>query len=233
MAILVLLIILIDALSLTYFDTRYFFFIYPLIIILSFLSLQNILSNIFYKQIQVNIILLFLLIPILFFSEDFNLRHLLKIDSREMNYRENFTLAQKIHYYPRWDTRTPAEFINKNLRNDEIVIANEQVYDYYLKRIDYFYYNYKFKRTEFTSISVDRGKKERWTNANLVYDTNGLTRLLVDKKVTKWFIINTFYGNRDLDSINFFNDYKKYLVYADQDSVTFVYKIPPKPLVSN
>jgi hypothetical protein len=215
-------------LSLTYFDTRYFFFLYPLIIITSFLSLQNILSKIFYRQFQTNFTLSLLVIPILFFSEDFNLRHLFLIDSREMNYRQNFTLAEKIHYYPRWDTRTPAEFINKNLKNDEIVIINEQVYDYYLNRTDYFYYNYK--GPEFTGISVNKGKKERWTNARLIYNTKDLKGLLIDKKKTKWLLVNTFYTNKDLDTINTFTDSKRYLIYSDQDSITFVYKIPPRLL---
>jgi hypothetical protein len=210
-----------------YVDTRYFFFLYPLILIAAFSSLQNVLSNIFNKQIQINFTLLLFIIPILFFSEDFSLKHVSQIDSREMNFRLNFTSAEKTHYYPRWDTRTPAEFINQNVKNDELVISNEQVYDFYLKRVDYFYYNYM--EPEFAGISIDRGKKERWTNADLVYTRNDFKRLLADTTETKWLLINTFYGNKDLESLNISNDFKKYLVYTDQDSITYVYKIPSIP----
>ena len=115
------------------------------------------------------------IIIILFVSEDFNLNHLFNIDTKRVNYRINYTYTQKDYYYPRWDTRTPAERINNDASPQDIIITNEQVNDFYLKRLDYVYKDYRGK---IIGVSADHGKKEIWTNANLLYDDQQLIYLL-------------------------------------------------------
>jgi len=170
-------------------------------------------------------VVIFLLI-----SEDFKLNHLLNIDSKEINFRINFSLAEKVHYYPRWDTRTPAEMINNNASSDDLIITNEQVNDFYLKRLDYVYIDYRGK---LQGVSVDQGKKELWTNANLFYDDKDLINFLLKANKTKWLIINTLWGIRILRQDNFFQSFKKYAVYANPDSSAILYKIPPNPKIGN
>ena len=156
-------------------------------------------------------------------SEDFNLNHLINIDSEKVNYRINYTYDQKDHYYPRWDTRTPAEIINKHARPSDIIITNEQVNDFYLKRLDYVYVDY---RGNMSGVSATQGKKEIWTNASLIYDDKRLINLLEQYKERKWVIINTVWGIRFLKNDNFFNEFKKYIFYTNPDSSAIVYKIP-------
>jgi len=166
-------------------------------------------------------VVIFLLI-----SEDFKLNHLLNIDSKEINFRMNFSLAEKVHFYPRWDTRTPAEVINKNASKDDLVITNEQVNDFYLKNLDYVYIDYRGK---LNGVSVDDGRKELWTDEKLIYRDTDLINILRYDKKNKWLIINTLWGTRFLKQNNFFKDFRKYVVYANEDSSAILYRIPPIP----
>ena len=219
-----IILLLVDLLNLNYFDTRYFLFLYPLILILMFVSLERIINLIFNSLNMQKVLFVFLSTLILFFSEDFNLNHLVNIDSKEINYRINFPLVQKIHFYPRWDTRSPSEFINRNANDSDIVIINEQVNDFYLNKLDYIYRNYQ--GVEFPGESVDNGKKERWTDANLIYTNKQFIDLLKDNVHRKWLIVNTLWEKQTQEQNNFFRDFGKYAVYTNKDSSAIVYKIP-------
>ena len=225
-SIFIILILLVNILNLTYFKTRYFFFLYPLTLLLAFESLQR-LFQFFIKNRKISqyIFLITSIIIILFVSEDFNLNHLFNIDTKRVNYRINYTYTQKDHYYPRWDTRTPAEIINNDASPQDIIITNEQVNDFYLKRLDYVYKDY---RGNMIGVSADHGKKEIWTNADLLYDDQQLIYLLNHNKNQKWVIINTEWGIRYLEKDGFFKEFKKYIFYTNPDSSAILYKIPGK-----
>jgi hypothetical protein len=217
-------------LNLTYFDTRYFFFLYPLILLLILSIVEIIAAKISSNNLVSTVSFTILIIGFLFISEDFNINHLYNIDSKAINFRENFSFAQKIHYYPRWDTRAPAEVINRNLNDSDIVITNKQMNDFYLKKLNYIYIDYR--ESDFPGIFVDNGKKERWTNANLIYDDKSLINLLKDKDSTKWLIINTMWGTGFLKQDHFFKEFSKYAIYSNDDSSAIVYKIPPHPVIN-
>ena len=221
------LLLLIMFLNLYYFDTRYFFFLYPVVLLLSITVLKKIVESILSIDYLKNIVFALFLIGFLFLSEDFNLNHLYNIDSKKITFRENFSLAEKVHYYPRWDTRTPAEIINKNIKNNDIVITNKQLNSIYLNRLNYVYIDYR--NSDFAGIYVDDGKKERWTNTNLIYSDKELINLLENYNSTKWLIINTLWGTGYLKESNFFNEFRKYEIYSNKDRSAILYKIPPRP----
>lgn len=223
-SLLIFLVLLVNILNLAYFDTRYFLFIFPLILILSFSSLENILQKIIPKENFKTACFIIISALILIASEDFNLNHLFRIDSKEINFRQNMTLAEKIHYYPRWDTRAPAEFINERRKSNDIVIINEQVNDFYLDSLSYVYRDYR--SINFKGESIDRGRKERWTDAGLIYDDKDLINLLRNGNNTKWFLLNTIWSTRFLREDSFFVYFDKYAVYANNDSSAIVYKVP-------
>lgn len=224
--ILIFLLTAIGALNLLYFDTRYFLFLYPLVIVLCFSSLYSITEAYLIRPQTKKAVLIISTTFILFLSEDFNLKTLYKIDSREINFRYKMSLAQKVHYYPRWDTRTPAELVNRLASPEDYIISNEQVNEQYLRKLDYLYIDYRSE--SLAGVSVDEGKRERWTGAKLIYDNKFLTNLLLEPNVTKWLIINTQWGTRFLKKDNFFTDFKKYAVFANFDSSAIVYKIPAR-----
>lgn len=222
--ILVSLVLAVDFLNLTFFTTRYFFFLYPLVMILAIIGAKIIAGFLFNKSISLKYATYCLfIIVLLVFSEDFKLYHLVKIDDREINFRNHMSLAQKSHFYPRWDMRTPAEIVNKYAKPSDIVISNEQVNDFYLKELDYIYVDY---RGRLNGVSVNSGKKELWTNANLIYTDKDFLKLLFSNNNTKWLIVNKERGVGFLEKDNFFKNFKKYSIYANPDSSAILYKIP-------
>lgn len=226
-----LLMLFVTTLNLTYFKTRYFFFLYPLLILLNLSTIERVINK-FNLQNKIKLgSFLILIIGYLVISEDFNIYHLYNIDSRNVNFREHYSKKLKDHYYPRWDVRTPDEYVNRNLKKGDIVIIDEQLSEFYLKRVDYIYKDYT-DNVEFPGISVLNGTKERWTGANLIYTAPGLINFLLHKDSDKWLIINTVWGIRFLKADSFFVKFKKYEVFNNFDTTTVVYKIPPKPDVN-
>jgi hypothetical protein len=167
----------------------------------------------------------------LFISEDFDSQHLFNIDSREVNFREHYSKKLEDHYYPRWDIRTPDEFVNKRLKKGEIVIISEQLNEFYLNKVDYIYLDYT-DNVNFRGISILNGKRERWTGANLIYTSSDLIDLLLKKDSPKWLILNTVWGVRFLKADSFFVKFKNYEVFRNTDTTTIVYKIPPSPEIN-
>jgi len=225
---LLFLILVQNILKLTYFETRYFFFLYPLILLLALFSLERINNFIIKRDYLSKFAFGLSVIVFLMLSEDFNINHLKNIDSKEINFRMNFSLPLTEHYYPRWDVKTPAEVINKNAGLNDIVIINEQINDYYLNKLNYIYRDYH--GADFPGESVDIGRMERWTGAKLIYDDKKLIDLLKKDDRIKWLLLNTIWSTRFLKADSFFVQFNKYAVYANDDSSAIVYKIPPNPL---
>lgn len=222
------LILQISFLNLTYFKTRYFFFLHPLIIILDFSIIFVFLDEYFSLKWLRRLIFIIVGIMILFFSEDFDLNHVYNIDSEKINFRQGMNRMQKDHYYPRWDVRTPAEIINKNVQKDDIVIVTEQINEFYLKKQDYMYED--SRAIDFSGVSILNGTKERWTNSKLIYNNLKFIDLIKNTNTTKWVVINTIYGTRFMKEVSFFENYESYKFYTSPDSSIVIYKIPPQTL---
>ena len=161
-----------------------------------------------------------------FFSSDFSLYHLLNINSREVHFRTIYKPSQATIYFFRNDYVTPAEVINDNMSDSDLVITTQAPIEYYLKRLDYYYRNYK--DGEFTGRSRLDGKKEVWTNANLIYTKKDLFNFIKNSKSTIWLsdFSNRRYGIQSTDKeIN--EKFGKYLYYMNLDSTINVFKIPP------
>ena len=221
----ILLLFLITFINTFYFDTRYFFFLFPLFLILVFGSLQIGITYFLKNHKTQSLAFIFASILLAVVSEDIGYDHLVHIDSARINFRKGFTKAEKIHYYPRWDSRSVSEVVNTESRADDIIITNDQISDFYLKRLDYIYENYK--ANDFRIESVEGGKKERWTNANLIYTYDDLLKKLFDSESTKWLIVNKMWGVKELEKLGFFKKIEPYLYYQSEDDLTFLYKISP------
>jgi len=209
-----------NILKLTYFDTRHFFFLYPLILLLSILSIERISNFIRQKSIG-KVVFSLAFIPILIGSEDFEIKHFLSIDSKETNFRMNFSFPLTVHYYPRWDVETPSKIVNKESSSDDIIITNEHSVDYYLKRLDYIFKD--FNGSDFKGESVLNGRKERWTDAKLIYKYSDLNQVIDNNHQRIWLLINNMWA---LDDLNFLiRKYDKYLYYSSIDGRILLFKI--------
>lgn len=226
-AIVIFVFVLVTFINLKHFATRYFFFLFPIYLTLSLLLLEISIKRLF-SSFKIQQLFLFgYLIIFLFIAEDFNLNHLLNIDTEEINYRKTMSYSEKRHYYPRWDSRTVSELVNNNSSDDDLIITNEKTSSYYLNRLNYIYADYT--GGEFRIQSVNNGKNERWTNALLIYDYNDFMKKLLPSENQKWLIINKMWGMKRLEKLGFFENINQYLFHESSDGLTNLYKIPAVP----
>ncbi len=208
--------------DLMYRETRYTFFIAPIVLMLVLYSVHYILSKIFTRQLLVNVFFISLILMAFIISKDFNPYHLIHIDRQDVNYRMIYNnMNYKQHLYRRWDILTPTDYVKKNLGKEDLIMINETGMKFYLPRVDYFNFNYKHRA--FSSLSVEKGTREKWSNAKLIYTDEALINFIENRKTTIWFLA---YPENWLTELNFYNRYKNNLVYEGIDGVIKVFKFP-------
>jgi hypothetical protein len=215
------LILIITFLKVNYNETRYTFFLFPVVLMLTLYSIRDAISSLVKSASGQNYLFIVAVFLFLFLSEDFNLHHSINIDTKEVNYRMGINENLAYHYYLRWDGRTPAEIINKSLKNDDTVIINYPVSELYLKRVDYVYNDYR--NINFLNSSTNSGTKERWTNAKLIYRDSDLLSIINNRVHTIWLVAD---NNKFLREAGFYDNYKNNLVYTTFDCKLYLYKFP-------
>ncbi|MCB9258730.1 MAG: glycosyltransferase family 39 protein [Ignavibacteriales bacterium] len=205
--------------ELLYQETRYTFFMVPLVIVLVNLTVYKLLQIKLKNQLLVLTLFAFIIISVFALSRDFSLYHLLNIDKEDVNYRMIYANNYKKHLYRRWDVKTPTDYIKNNMQLDDVIMINENSQEYYLPKVDYF--NFDFRHRAFVALSASAGKKEKWSDAKLIYKNDDLLNLIEKRSNTIWFIV---YPELWLNEIDFYKRYDKYLVYQGIDKMLKVYK---------
>ncbi len=161
--------------KLPYQETRYTFFIVPLLIILVNYSIYLLFDKLIRRGEIRNVFYAAVILFAFFISKDFSAYHLINIDSAEVNYRMIYPNKYKVHLYRRWDVKTPTDYVKEHMDENDIIIINENSPEFYLPKVDYFSFDYKHKA--FLAISVKKGTRERWSNAKMIYTYKDLIRL--------------------------------------------------------
>ena len=206
---------------LLYRETRYTFFLVPILMILVLYSVYFIFNKIFRKQLLINISFIFLVLIIFILSRDFSFYHLINIDQQDVNYRMIYNKNYKKHLYRRWDVITPTEYVKKNLKENDLIMINENSMEHYLPRVDYFNFNYRHRA--FVTLSVEKGTRERWSNAKLIYTNKDLLNLIENRRTTIWFLV---FPENWLNWIDFYKRYGNNMVYQGVDGMIKVFKFP-------
>ena len=200
------------------FETRYSFFIYPLVICLFSISVVN-LSGLFIKSRRMAILAPLLASGAFTSTEDFDLHHYLNINTAEINYRINYPTELQEHYKSRKDNRTSAYFINARVKEIDTVVIAESAPDFYLDTTDYRYkelWNSKFRHHIICGLEHDK-----WSNAPILYKTEQIDELINNAAGDVWLIQSTDIHDEWQQKM------KKYEVYMAPDTVTHVLQIPP------
>jgi hypothetical protein len=157
-------------------ETRYTFFLYPLLIVLSVAAILSMLRRL--NAARPIPLLVAAALPLACFgaTEDFQPRHVAQIDSAKINFRLDVSPAVAAHYYPRSDMRSVGEWLAANTRPGDVVITGIPNLDQYYSRFDYFYLDRDDARYD-TYVCRD-GHTDRWTNHPLLYTDDALAPIV-------------------------------------------------------
>jgi len=207
-----------------YHETRYTFFLYPIIILLMTESMIRLAKLIAGNTKKANVVIGFFILTCLVFFEDFSIYHMKRIDSKEVNFRMNLNLPKVRHYYGRRDYKTPALIINENIGNGNIVVSSLTPPDYYLNQLDYSYINWKEDR--FSIRSCFAGTKDLWSNSKLIYKEEALWDIVDNHPSIVWLIAASDKAKPSSQiSRKISEKYHKYIFGSSIDGMINVYKI--------
>lgn len=184
----VTLIFLIGVTPTIYSETRYTFFMFPLIYIIAagglLWAIRNFLPTLSTPRINIlgSAVLAFLFIV----SEDFNPRHLMQISRPDAIYRQNFSAPMQNHLYFRIDFRSVGRYIDANRSGDDIVISAIVPATYYIDDVDAIYM--PESSPLFRISACNYGSIERWTNLPLLTTKNQFLEF-VQRSRTTWLVM--------------------------------------------
>jgi dolichyl-phosphate-mannose-protein mannosyltransferase len=147
-------------------ETRYTFFLYPVFIILAVAASTIAMQRL--KFLRGASLVSSAAIPLLCFgaTEDFQPRHLIAVDSAEVNFRVGMSASRAAHYYPRNDMRAVGEWLAAQVRPGDVVITGIPNLDEYYNGFDYFFLDAADNRYD-AYVCRDH-RTERWTNHPLL-----------------------------------------------------------------
>jgi hypothetical protein len=157
-------------------ETRYTFFLYPLLIVLAVSASLLLLEGLrVLRRLPTTLSAAFCAaVPLLCFgaTEDFQPRHLAAVDSAAVNFRAGMSAVLAAHYYPRNDMRAVAQWLTAHVAAGDIVITGIPNLDEYYDGFDYFYLDAEDSRYE--AYVCRDGRTDRWTNHPLLFPEDRL-----------------------------------------------------------
>ena len=173
-------------------ETRYVFFLYPLVLILGLATLQQLLSIVIRHRTACNGALFAVAITGFAFTEDFQPRHLAAIDRPEALYRADFTPGMQAHLEIRNDLRALAEWLRQQVNaNDQVIVASHGV-DYYYPAAAFFVDD---ANVDFPQYSCQYGTVDRWSNLPLLHSASALLTAAKSVAGTTYIVVSRY----DLD----------------------------------
>lgn len=195
-------------------STRYSFFLYPLVVIAFCLAAVRLAGRLPLRSGYSAAAAAAFALALFAAGEDFDLRHLARIDSAEINYRIGFGRHLHEHYKRRSDYRGPAEYVNRRRRPDEPVVIGESAPDLYLDRVDYRYKRMTENAFEnHISCGLDR---DVWADVPVLYKEEQLAALRERSAERIWIV----------DDAGSLRDWDRYEVYRTEDGRTRVLRVP-------
>jgi hypothetical protein len=168
--------------------TRYTYFLYPLLLVFAATSITYWSAFLFKRPplraagIMVPVLLLFI------FAEDFRPNHLVDINEPHIRYRTAYDEERATHYYPRWDFRGAASFVNERQAPDDTIITFSEPLPHYLRRTSGIYIEKGSKKE--SNVWACDGTRDLWSNAPLV-DDEAVLRLIGQANGDVWLIMRT------------------------------------------
>lgn len=157
-------------------ETRYLFFVYPLAIIVALAAVAHLVEAIISRKLLATTITAVAALGIFALTEDLSLRHLMKIDSPEVNFRVGAG-DEEAHFQPRSDPRGAARWLAAHADDQDLVINAVPTVDFYFSGFDYTYIDWQHRR--FPAYACRLGTVERWGNLPLLYTVEAMESEIV------------------------------------------------------
>jgi hypothetical protein len=156
-------------------ETRYTFFLYPLLIVLAVGAQLRFVGT--HGKVRIPA-LVTACVPLLCFAatEDFQPQHVRDVDSARVNYRVGMSAHRVEHYYPRNDIRGVAQWLATQVQPGDVVVTGIPSLDEYYGKIDYFFLDDADNRYE--AYVCPDGRTERWSNRPVLYTADALKPIL-------------------------------------------------------
>ena len=149
-------------------ETRYLYFVYPLAVIVAFSAIAHLVEAVASRKSMATAFTAVAALGVFALTEEFSPRHLLKIDSPEVNFRVDTPGGDEAHLQPRSDPRGAAKWLAANSTDDQdLVINGVPTVDFYFSGFDYTYIDWQHRR--FRAYACRQGTVERWGNLPLLY----------------------------------------------------------------
>ena len=153
-------------------ETRYVFFLYPLAVIFSILTVGRVARALLGQTRIAAAAAALACIAAFMLSEDFRPAHLWNIDTEVVNFRIGMPGRLAGHYHPRSDVRAAADWLQAHaVAGQDIVIDSFPGVDFYYRASDFYFVSDTDPR--FDVWSCKRGTVQRWSNLPMIhsYDT--------------------------------------------------------------
>jgi hypothetical protein len=164
-------------------ETRYSFFLYPLLLILALAALG--LATSWFasrpRPIAAGSMMSMAALACFAAGEDFQPRHLIAIDSDAINFRVGMSPALIGHYYPHNDVRGAAAWLRQNVPAQDSVLSGIPSLDQYYDRAAFTFLLDDDPRYE--AFSCHAGTLDRWTNRPLLYSAAALDELVQRQRI--------------------------------------------------
>lgn len=153
-------------------ETRYVFFLYPLAVLFSIVTLRRfVAATMGHTRLAAAAGWLLCIVAFLA-SEDFRPWHLMNIDTETVNFRIGMPGRLAGHYHPRSDVRSAATWLQAHaVPGQDLVMIGFPGVDFYYRQSDYYFVADTDPRFEVWSCR--RGTTQRWSNLPMIhsYDT--------------------------------------------------------------
>jgi hypothetical protein len=162
LGLLLLMALLVAAIPTDRIETRYTFFLYPLLIVLMVAAILELTRQSALQQRLPAVLLA--AAPLLFFvgTEDFQVWQVAHIDSAAANFRLGLSAVRADHYYPRNDMQGVGDWLAANVQRGDVVFSGIPNLDEYYDDFDFLYL--EEDDTRYDAYVCANGRSERWTN---------------------------------------------------------------------
>jgi Dolichyl-phosphate-mannose-protein mannosyltransferase len=200
--ILILCLALVPVFKSLYKETRYSFFFFPLFLLVAMAEMRAIrcyLSEKVWPAFGKRAGSLLLTIPLAVFlsTEDFHVHHVIDVSAPDLNFRTGHFMQFADHWYPRFDFKTPARFVEGEYVEGDVVVLEQVAMSQYL-RIPFLNY-VPAKSERFRGIAREGGTQELWSGRPLISDPGQLASMVPENgRNALWImgIVWDFHGEK-------------------------------------